>query len=169
MKITVIKPQSDKKGIKKVAAYARVSTYTFEQEESFESQVAYYTDLITKNPDYELVEVYADQGISGTQAKTRPNFMRMIEDALKGKIDIIYCKSVSRFARNAAECQEIVRNLKAHKVEVIFEKEQLSSFNPMSEMVFNFMTIIAQEESRSISENTVWALDKLAEKGSRRS
>ena len=168
MKITVIKPQSDKKGIKKVAAYARVSTYTFEQEESFESQVAYYTDLITNNPDYELVEVYADQGISGTQAKTRPNFMRMIEDALNGKIDIIYCKSVSRFARNAAECQEIVRNLKAHKVEVVFEKEQLSSFNPMSEMVFNFMTIIAQEESRSISENTVWALDKLAEKGIRR-
>ena len=168
MKITVIKPQEVQKQKKKVAAYARVSTFSEEQEESFESQVEYYKALITRNANYEFVEVYADQGISGTQTKTRPNFMRMIEDAKSGKIDIIYCKSISRFCRNAAQCQEIVRELKTNLVEVIFEKEQLSSFNPMSEMVFNFMTIIAQEESRSISENTIWALDRLAERGIRR-
>ena len=168
MKITVIKPQEVQKQKKKVAAYARVSTFSEEQEESFESQVEYYKALITRNANYEFVEVYADQGISGTQTKTRPNFMRMIEDAKIGKIDIIYCKSISRFCRNAAQCQEIVRELKTNLVEVIFEKEQLSSFNPMSEMVFNFMTIIAQEESRSISENTIWALDRLAERGIRK-
>ena len=168
MKITIVKPEQVEKKIKKVAAYARVSTLSEEQEESFESQVEYYKALINKNPNYEYVEVYADQGISGTQTQTRPNFMRMVNDAISGKIDIIYCKSISRFCRNAAQCQEVVRELKSHLVEVIFEKEQLSSFNPMSEMVFNFMTIIAQEESRSISENTIWALDRLAERGIRR-
>ena len=100
--------------------------------------------------------------------ENRPEFMKMIDDALNGKIDIILCKSISRFGRNAAQCQEMVRKLKANMVEVIFEREQLSSFNPMSEMVFNFLTIIAEEESKSISENTIWALDKLAEKGIRR-
>ena len=114
-----------------------------------------------------MVEVYADQGISGAKAESRPNFMRMIKDALAGKIDIIYCKSISRFSRNCAECMEIVRKFKNYKVEVIFEREQLSSFNPMSEMVFNFLTIIAEEESKSISDNTTWALDRLAERGIR--
>lgn len=168
MKITVIKPTSNKsKGKKRVAAYARVSTMKEEQEESFETQIAYYSTLITANPDYEFVGMYADQGISATQMKTRPEFMRLVGDAKAGKIDVIYCKSISRFCRNAADCQHIVHELKEKMVEVIFEKEQLSTFNPMSEMVFNFMTIIAQEESRSISENIVWALDRLAEKGIR--
>ena len=168
MKITVIKPEKDEKKIKNVAAYARVSTLSIEQEESYESQVAYYSQMLSRNKNYNFVGVYADQGVSGTQMKTRPNFVKMIDDAMAGKIDIIYCKSISRFSRNAAECQETVRMLKTKLVEVIFEKEQLSSFNPMSEMVFNFMTIIAQEESRSISENITWALDRLAEKGIRK-
>ena len=168
MKITVIKPTSNKsKGKKRVAAYARVSTMKEEQEESFETQIAYYSTLIAANPDYEFVGMYADQGISATQMKTRPEFMRLVGDAKAGKIDVIYCKSISRFCRNAADCQHIVHELKEKMVEVIFEKEQLSTFNPMSEMVFNFMTIIAQEESRSISENIVWSLDRLAEKGIR--
>ena len=124
--------------------------------------------MIRNNSSYEFAGIYADQGISGTKMDNRPEFLRMVDDALSGKIDIIYCKSISRFARNAAMCQETVRKLKASRVEVIFEKEQLSSFNPMSEMVFNFLTIIAEEESRSISENTIWALDRLAEQGIRR-
>ena len=124
--------------------------------------------MIRNNSTYEFAGIYADQGISGTKMDNRPEFLRMVDDALSGKIDIIYCKSISRFARNAAMCQETVRKLKASRVEVIFEKEQLSSFNPMSEMVFNFLAIIAEEESRSISENTIWALDRLAEQGIRR-
>ena len=167
MKITVVKPKDETEKKKRVAAYARVSTFKEEQEESFEAQFSYYSRLISNNANYEMVEVYADQGISGTKAESRPNFMRMINDALAGKIDIIYCKSISRFSRNCAECMEIVRKLKNHKVEVIFEREQLSSFNPMSEMVFNFLTIIAEEESKSISDNTTWALDRLAERGIR--
>jgi site-specific DNA recombinase len=168
MKITVIKPEDVKKGKKRVAAYCRVSTFKEDQEESFESQVAYYKKLIGNNLNYEMAGVYADQGISGTKTENRPEFKRLIDDAMAGKIDVIYCKSISRFSRNAAQCQEIVRELKTKLVEVIFEREQLSSFNPMSEMVFNFLTILAQEESRSISENTIWALDKLAERGIRR-
>lgn len=167
MKITIIKPKDETDKKKRVAAYARVSTFKEEQEESFEAQFSYYSRLISNNTNYEMVEVYADQGISGTKAESRPNFLRMVNDALAGKIDIIYCKSISRFSRNCAECMEIVRKLKNHKVEVIFEREQLSSFNPMSEMVFNFLTIIAEEESRSISDNTTWALDRLAERGIR--
>ena len=167
MKISVVKPKNQNQK-KRVAAYCRVSTIKLEQEESFESQVAYYTQKINNNINYELVGIYADQGISGTKMENRPEFMRMIDDALNGKIDIILCKSISRFGRNAAQCQEMVRKLKANMVEVIFEREQLSSFNPMSEMVFNFLTIIAEEESKSISENTIWALDKLAEKGIRK-
>jgi len=168
MKITVIKPEDVKKGKKRVAAYCRVSTFKEDQEESFDSQVAYYKKLIGNNLNYEMAGVYADQGISGTKTENRPEFKRLIDDAMAGKIDVIYCKSISRFSRNAAQCQEIVRELKTKLVEVIFEREQLSSFNPMSEMVFNFLTILAQEESRSISENTIWALDKLAERGIRR-
>ena len=151
-----------------MAAYCRVSTIKEDQEDSFESQVAYYTMLISKNVSYEMAGIYADQGFSGTNMENRPEFMRMINDAMSGKIDVIYCKSISRFGRNAAQCQEMVRKLKDKMVEVIFEREQLSSFNPMSEMVFNFLTILAQEESRSISENTIWALDRLAEKGIRK-
>ena len=167
MKISVVKPENQNQK-KRVAAYCRVSTIKLEQEESFESQVAYYTQKINNNINYELVGIYADQGISGTKMENRPEFMRMIDDASNGKIDIILCKSISRFGRNAAQCQEMVRKLKANMVEVIFEREQLSSFNPMSEMVFNFLTIIAEEGSKSISENTIWALDKLAEKGIRK-
>ena len=169
MQITVIKQNNNIINYKKkVAAYARVSTNSDSQEESFDSQVSYYKNLILNNSNYEYVNVYADFGISGTQSFNRPEFNKLINDAMNKKIDIIYCKSISRFCRNASECQKIVRELKQNLVEVIFEKEQLSSFNPMSEMVFNFMTIIAQEESRSISENTIWALDKLAEKGIRK-
>ena len=149
MKISVVKPENQNQK-KRVAAYCRVSTIKLEQEESFESQVAYYTQKINNNVNYELVGIYADQGISGTKMENRPEFMRMIDDALSGKIDIIFCKSISRFGRNAAQCQEMVRKLKANMVEVIFEREQLSSFNPMSEMVINFLSIIAEEESKSI-------------------
>lgn len=166
MKITKINPTKEKVK-KRVVAYCRVSTLSDGQSESFESQVAYYKEMLSGNPEREFVGIYADYGLSATQAKTRPEFLRMIDDAYAGKIDVIYCKSISRFCRNTSECLKYTRELKVKGVEVIFEKEDLSTFNPMSEMVFNFMALVAQEESRSLSENIVWGLDKLAEKGIR--
>lgn len=160
----------DYKNIKKVkvASYARVSTLNESQSESLASQINYYTNLIKQNPNYEFVKVYSDNGISGTQTNNREGFMQMIDDACNGKIDIIICKSISRFGRNAYETQEIVRKLKLKNIEVIFEKENLSSLSPMSEVVFNFMTILAEEESVSISNNIRWSLDALAKKGIRK-
>lgn len=164
----IIRVENKKKNKKpRVAAYARVSTLTEEQETSYESQVSYFTTLIRNNPNWEFVEVYADQGKSGVQASRRPNFLRMIEDAKAGKIDIILAKSISRFGRNSLEAQEYAHILKEYDVEVRFEREELSTFDPQAEMVFNFLTAVAEEESRSISENTKWTYKKLAEQGIR--
>ena len=156
-----------KKKKPRVAAYARVSTLTEEQESSYESQVEYFTTLIRNNPNWEFVEVYADQGKSGLRASKRPNFLRMIEDAKAGKIDIILVKSISRFGRNSLEAQEFAHLLKEYDVEVRFEREELSTFDPQAEMVFNFLTAVAEEESRSIRENTIWTYRRLAEQGIR--
>lgn len=156
-----------KKKKPRVAAYARVSTLKEEQENSYDSQVKYFTTLIRNNPNWEFVEVYADQGKSGVQASKRPDFLRMIEDAKAGKIDIILAKSISRFGRNSLEAQEYAHILKEYDVEVRFEREGLSTFDPQAEMVFNFLTAVAEEESRSISENTKWTYKKLAEQGIR--
>lgn len=151
--------------IKKVAAYARVSTLQDAQEDSYESQVAYYSAMIQANPKWEYAGVYADKGISGTQAKKRPEFMRMVRDAKNGMIDLIYVKSISRFARNTMDATKYVHELKAIGVEVVFEREGISSFDPSADMVFNLLAAMAQEESRSISENTRWAFVKKAEQG----
>lgn len=156
------------KRIKNVAAYARVSTLKDEQEDSYESQMEYYSAYIKSNPQWNFVGMYADKGISGTQAKKRPDFMRMIEDAKAGKIDLIIVKSISRFARNTVDATTYVHELKSIGVEVRFEKEELSSFNASSDMIFNLLAAMAQEESRSISENIKWALKKKAEVGVRR-
>lgn len=112
---------------KRVAAYARVSTDEEEQLTSYEAQVDYYTRYIQSNPDWELVEVYADEGISGTNTKKRRNFNRMIEDALAGKIDRIVTKSVSRFARNTVDTLTTIRRLKDKGVGVFFEKEYIQN------------------------------------------
>lgn len=151
--------------IKKVAAYARVSTLQEAQEESYENQVAYYNAMIRVNPKWKYAGVYADKGISGTQAMKRPEFMRMVQDAEHGMIDLIYVKSISRFARNTMDAAKYVHELKAVGVEVVFEREGISSFDPSADMVFNLLAAMAQEESRSISENTRWAFVKKAEQG----
>ena len=141
---------------KKVAAYARVSTELEEQENSYEAQVEYYTNHIKDNPDWEFVGVYADRGISGTSTKRRESFNRMVEDAKAGKIDIILTKSISRFARNTVDALRTVRELRNIGCEVVFEKEGLSSFNPQGDTVMTIMANLAEEESRSISENVKW-------------
>lgn len=112
---------------RKVAAYARVSTAKEEQENSFEAQVSYYTQKIRANPEWVFVEVYSDEGITGTNTKKRDGFNRMIEDALAGKIDLILTKSVSRFARNTVDSLVTIRQLKEKGVEVFFEKEYIET------------------------------------------
>ena len=145
---------------KRVAAYARVSTEQDEQQSSYEAQVDFYTRHIKSNPDWEFVEVFADRGITGTNTKNRENFNRMIDLALKGGIDIILTKSISRFARNTVDTLQTVRELKAVGVEVRFEKENLHTFDPKCEMMLTIMSSLAQEESRSISENVRWGKQK---------
>lgn len=145
---------------KRVAAYARVSTEQDEQQSSYEAQVDFYTRHIKSNPDWEFVEVFADRGIIGTNTKNRENFNRMIDLALSGGIDIILTKSISRFAQNTVDTLQTVRELKAVGVEVRFEKENLHTFDPKCEMMLTIMSSLAQEESRSISENVRWGKQK---------
>ena len=117
-------PQQKKK---KVAAYARVSTEKEEQEDSFERQVDHYTRLISGNPEWDLVGIYADPGITGTKAEKRPDFLRMIEDCRAGKIEKIMVKSVSRFARNTVDALNYIRELRDMNVSVQFEKEYIQN------------------------------------------
>ena len=150
---------------KKVAAYARVSTEQDAQQNSYEAQIGFYTDYIQSKPEWEFVGVYADEGISGTSFKKRDGFNRMVSDAKAGKIDLILTKSISRFARNTVDSLSITRDLKEHNVEVFFEKENISSMDSRAELIFTIMSSIAQEESRSISENVRWGKKRVMEAG----
>ena len=145
---------------RRVAAYARVSTDSEEQLTSYEAQVDYYTKFIQKNENWEFVKVYTDEGISATNIKHRDGFNEMVKDALAGKIDLIITKSVSRFARNTVDSLVTVRELKAHNVEVYFEKENIYTFDGKGELLITIMSSLAQEESRSISENVTWGQRK---------
>ena len=145
---------------RKVAAYARVSTDKEEQVTSYEAQVDYYTRYIKSRQDWEFVDIYTDEGISATSTKKRDGFNRMIQDALDGKIDLIVTKSVSRFARNTVDTLTTVRKLKNKGVEVYFEKENIYTLDSKGELLITIMGPLAQEESRSISENTTWGRRK---------
>lgn len=149
----------------KVAAYARVSTEQDEQQNSYEAQVDYYSRYINNNPDWIFVGVFADRGITGTNTKNRDGFNEMIDLALNGGIDLILTKSISRFARNTVDTLQIVRELKAVNVEVVFEKENLHTFDPRCEVFLTIMSSLAQEESRSISENVRWGQQKRMKDG----
>ncbi len=145
---------------RRVAAYARVSTDSDEQFTSYEAQIDYYTRYITKRDDWEFVKVYTDEGITGTSTKHRDGFNLMVKDALDGKIDLIITKSVSRFARNTVDSLTTVRKLKDAGVEVYFEKENIYTFDSKGELLITIMSSLAQEESRSISENVTWGQRK---------
>ena len=145
---------------RRVAAYARVSTDSDEQFTSYEAQVDYYTQLIRNNPDWVYVNVYTDEGISGLNAKKRKGFNQMVQDALDGKIDLIVTKSLSRFARNTVDSLQTIRKLKDKGVECFFEKENIYTFDGQSEVMLTIMSSLAQEESRSISENVTWGQRK---------
>lgn len=145
---------------KRVAAYARVSTEHEEQQSSYEAQVDYYTRKITERSDWVFVEVYTDKGISGTNTKKREGFNRMIRDALDGKIDLILTKSVSRFARNTVDTLTTIRKLKDRGVAVYFEEQSIDTLDGKGELLITIMSSIAQEESRSISDNVTWGQRK---------
>ena len=150
---------------KKVAAYCRVSTDQEEQLSSYENQMRYYTELITRNPDYEMVDIYADEGISGTNTKKRDDFNRMIADCRAGKIDLIITKSISRFARNTLDCLNYVRELKDLGIGIIFEKENINTLDAKGEVLLTILSSLAQDESRSISENSTWGIRRRFEQG----
>ena len=139
----------------RVAVYARVSTDSVSQTNSFELQKKYYEDFVVHHPQWELVNIYADQGISGTSLKKRDNFNRMIADCKAGKIDMIITKSVSRFARNVVLCIGIVRDLAELKppVGVFFESECIFSLNEDSQMALSFQATMAEEESHTRSRS----------------
>ena len=148
-----------------MAAYCRVSTDQEEQLLSYENQVNYYTTYINENPLYEYAGTYADEGISATNTKKRDEFNRMIADCRAGKIDIIITKSISRFARNTLDCLNYVRELKELGIGIIFEKENINTLDAKGEVLLTILSSLAQDESRSISENSTWGIRRRFETG----
>lgn len=149
----------------RMAAYCRVSTDSKEQLTSYETQKKVYTEMIASRKDWTLVDIYADEGISGTRADKRPDFNRLIKDCLAGKIDYIIVKSVSRFARNTVECLEYVRMLKARNIGIIFEEQNIDTLKCDSELYLVIYAGFAQSESESMSKNITWAFRKNFEEG----
>lgn len=145
---------------RRVAGYGRVSTDSEEQATSYDAQVDYYTKYIQSRDDWEFVGMYTDEGITATNTKRRDGFKEMVEDALAGKIDLIITKSISRFARNTVDSLVTVRKLKEKGVEIYFEKENIWTLDSKGELLITIMSSLAQEESRSISENTTWGKRK---------
>ena len=143
-----------------MAGYARVSTDHEDQTTSYEAQVDYYTNYIKSRDDWEFAGLYSDEGISATNTKHRDGFNQMIFDAMAGKIDLIITKSVSRFARNTVDSLSTIRKLKEHNIECYFEKENIWTFDSKGELLLTIMSSLAQEESRSISENVTWGQRK---------
>lgn len=152
-------------GKKRVAAYCRVSTDSEEQLNSYEAQKSYYTQKIEESSDWEMAEIYADEGISGTSMKKRTEFKKMITACKRGHIDLIITKSLSRFARNTVDCLETVRLLKANGIGVYFEKENINTLTESSEFLITLFSGFAQAESESLSKNVAWGWRKSAEAG----
>ncbi len=149
----------------RVAAYCRVSTDSEEQLLSYNSQVTHYKQLVKNNPEWELVEIYADEAISGTQINNRISFQKMINDATENKIDMIITKSISRFARNTLDTLKYVRLLKKHDVALFFEKENINTLTMNGEMLLVILSSLAQQESESISANVKMGLKMKMKRG----
>lgn len=149
----------------RIAAYCRVSTDSNDQEHSFAAQVKYYTDTINGIPNSELVDIYADDGISGRSIQKREDFNRLISDCIKGKIDRVLTKSVSRFARNTVDCLDTVRLLASYGVSIFFEKENIDTATMSSEILLAMSSVQAQDESVSLSNNMRWSYQERMKKG----
>lgn len=149
----------------RVAAYCRVSTDSEEQMTSYEAQKTYYTDKIMGNPQWSMAGIFADEGITGTSAEKRPEFLRMIRLCRKRKIDLILCKSISRFARNTVDCLNYIRALKELGIAVVFEKENINTLDSEGEMLITLLGAFAQAESESISQNVRWGIRQAMREG----
>lgn len=149
----------------RVAAYCRVSTERENQEGSYKKQIFYYTEKISKRAEWEFVGIYADDGISGTNAGKRSDFLRMQEDCDKGLIDLILTKSISRFARNTVDLLLTIRKLKSKNIAVYFEKENINTLDATGEILITILSSQAQEESRNVSENVRWGIERKFEEG----
>lgn len=149
---------------RRAAAYCRVSTGMECQEGSYETQIQYYRELLSRHPDEELVEIYADEG-SGRSTQGRPAFRQMMQDCEAGRIDVIYTKSISRFSRNILDCVTAVRRLKELGIAVIFEREGIHTMQDWNELFFHIMAIAAEEESRSIGGNVKAAIESRHARG----
>lgn len=163
MRITKI-PRKRDQHKKRVAAYCRVSTLKDEQEESIETQKAHYANFIAAHDDWEFAGIYSDEK-SGTKAQNRPGFQKLISDALDGAVDFILVKSISRFSRNIVDAQRYIKRLHGNGVDIWFEKEGLNTADPSCSMMLSFLSTIAQDESRSISENVKWAYRERFKRG----
>ena len=156
-------PQSDE--LEKVAAYCRVSTDSKDQLNSYRTQIGYYTNFIAQHPGWELADIYADEGITGTSLEKRDEFKRMLQDCRAGKIQRVLVKSVSRFARNTLELIETTRELKDLGVVVVFEEQGIDTAQMLGEMQLTLLAMAAQEESTSISKNMRWSIQKRMDAG----
>jgi len=149
----------------RVAAYCRVSTGSDEQLESLEAQKKHYESYIKANPDWEFVEIYYDEGITGTKKEKRPELLRMITDCENKKIDFIVIKSISRFARNTTDCLELVRKLIGLGIFIYFEKENINTGAMESELMLSILSGLAENESASIAENNNWSIQRRFQNG----
>lgn len=149
----------------KVAGYCRVSTDKEDQANSFGTQKAYFREYIQRNPDWELSEIYADEGITGTSTKKRKEFNRMMNDAYEGKFQMIVTKEVSRFSRNILDTIAYTRELRAMGIGVIFATDRINTLEPESEMILSYIAAQSQEESRRTSARVVWGQTRQMEKG----
>ena len=150
---------------KRVAAYCRVSTDTTDQLHSLSAQIKYFTEYISDHEGWELIEVYYDEGITGTSTKKRDGFNRMIKDCENGKIDTILTKEVSRFARNTIDTLTYTRKLSQLNINVIFMNDGIDTSDKDGELRLSIMASIAQEESRKISERVKWGIRRKMENG----
>ena len=149
----------------RVAAYCRVSTDQYEQLESLETQRSHYDEYIRAHKDWELVNVYYDEGISGTRADTRPGLQRLMADCRLRRIDMVLTKSISRFARNTLDCLKHIRALKAQNIPVYFEKESINTLDAKGEVLLTIMVSLAQQESQSLSQNVKLGLQYRYQQG----
>ena len=165
--VTVIQPTitEEKSAVIRCAAYCRVSSDSEDQINSFMAQTRYYSQIFENSETESLVDIYADEGVTGTREDKRDEFQRMIKDCRKGKIDRIYTKSISRFSRNTKDCLKNVRELKLLGITIFFEKENLDTANMTDEMMITIMGGLAQEESTSISQNMRWSVQKRMQNG----
>lgn len=166
-KVTRIEPTIDTSLVRKLrcAAYCRVSSGSEDQLHSYAAQVKYYSEVFNGSDSEELVDIYADEGITGTCEDKRDEFKRLMRDCRRGKIDRIYVKSISRFARNTKDCLKNIRELKELGITIFFEKENIDTAQVNDEMMITLMGGLAQEESTSISQNMRWSIQKRMKNG----